>query len=1044
MLAYTVHELCSLNRGGDVNRPGRSVRKQLFSAGLWAPPRDRLRCAAAAAAVQAAHVAAAAPARDLSAAAPVDPVADSRPSRPAAVSPQVRCLLSLATWNVCSLSNKFTSVAELIVDRRLDLLAVTETWHGDSDDVALRRSAPPGYRVIDVARPRSSPHEQPHGGVALIFRDHFVAKKLDIVVDLKSFEYACVSLSTPQGPVAVTVVYRRPGPVTAAFCGEFTSLLESLATFNSQLVITGDLNVHLDDPQSDDANRMSELLASFGLVQHVKESTHRHGHTLDVVITRADYPVADVAVDPPSLSDHGVVTCSLPSPCPARPALVSRLARGWKNLDRAAFRAALQSSPLCCDPGSRVDMSAAELFQLYDTTLRAVVDRFVPLRRVTSCHRLTAPWFDADCRQFRRRVRFRERWYRRTKDPDDRRAWITAEREKHNMFREKENQYWEATVAANSRNPRKLWSSVSTLLGKSVEPLSAPSTFSAADFLRFLEDKVDGVRSATATAPPPDFSHTECTFGAFKPVDDQFVERLIRASPAKSCDLDPLPTCILKEFLDVLLPFLTRMCNASITEGCLPSSQKEAIVIPALKKHGLDPSEMKNYRPISNLSFASKLVEKVVFSQVTAYLAQNDLWPKLQSGFRQFHSTESAVLKVLSDIFSAIDQGNVALLALLDVSAAFDTVDHEILLQRLSTSYGISGLAHDWFKSFVTGRLQTVRLGATCSDSVPVRSGVPQGSVLGPLLYVLYTAGIIPLVESLHSNVHLYADDAQLYEYCRPVDSVALSQRVLATVDAVSAWMASNRLRLNLDKTQFLWLGSKEQLAKLDKQQLAAILPALVESTSARDLGVILDEQLTFKQHVSKLSQSCYFQLRRLRSIRRSLSPALLNTLVHAFVCSRLDFCNSSFCGSSVAVLDRMQSILNAAARLVLGLRKFDHISVAMRDTLHWLPVRQRIDFKVCLLVRNCLNGAAPPYLSEFCVPVSTVGYRQHLRSAAHGDLKLPKVHRERYGRRGFYISGPRLWNQLPRDIRQQAANLTTFKRALKTHYFRQQTNQRF
>lgn len=156
----------------------------------------------------------------------------------------------------------------------------------------------------------------------------------------------------------------------------------------------------------------------------------------------------------------------------------------------------------------------------------------------------------------------------------------------------------------------------------------------------------------------------------------------------------------------------------------------------------------------------------------------------------------------------------------------------------------------------------------------------PQGLVLGPVLYVLYTADIIQLVESLQTSIHLYGSCRS-----RPADSIALARKVIATVDAASAWMASNRLRLNLE-TQYLWLGLRELLAMLDKAQLAALLPALVESTSARDLGVIINTELLFDQHVSKLSQSCFFQLCRLRAIRQSLMPATLTTLVHAFVYS--------------------------------------------------------------------------------------------------------------------------------------------------------------
>ena len=240
-----------------------------------------------------------------------------------------------------------------------------------------------------------------------------------------------------------------------------------------------------------------------------------------------------------------------------------------------------------------------------------------------------------------------------------------------------------------------------------------------------------------------------------------------------------------------------------LREGRLPPSQTTAIVTPGLKKHGLDPADMKNYRPISNLSFMSKIVERVVVRQLSEYLSANGSLPTLQFGFRKHHSTESGLLRVLSDILSSVDKGQISLLALLDVSAAFYTVDHSILLDRLSISLGLTGSAFDWMRSFIIGRTQTVHYCGSVSRCAVVRSGVAQGSVLGPLLY---TADIQRLVVSLGFGVHLYADDTQFHGSCKPADAADLAARAMDVINSVKTWMSSNRLRLNADKTQFIWL----------------------------------------------------------------------------------------------------------------------------------------------------------------------------------------------------------------------------------------------
>ena len=191
--------------------------------------------------------------------------------------------------------------------------------------------------------------------------------------------------------------------------------------------------------------------------------------------------------------------------------------------------------------------------------------------------------------------------------------------------------------------------------------------------------------------------------------------------------------------------------------------------------------------------------------------------------------------------------------------------------------------------------------------------------------------------------------------------------------------------------------------------------------------------------HVSQLCRSCFFQLRRLRAIRHSLTQKSILMLVHSFICNRIDYCNSVLYSASRLQLDRLQSILNAAARIILRIPKFSHISASIRSELHWLPVRFRPEFKICLLVRNCLIGTATAYLQELCVAVSSSAGRRNLRSASRGDLVVPRADTTRFGRRGFSVSGPAIWNSLPQEVRQTINNAELFKKKLKTFYMLKQ-----
>lgn len=933
------------------------------------------------------------------------------------------------TLNCRSVVNKDVLVGQLLREEKTDFALLTETWYSDEKQHQYESSDlnQNGYRISVANR-----QNRIGGGIALTYRTTANVRRLS--ADMSgSFEYGVWQLTLKNITIHIVGIYRPPSLATPVqFVSDFFQFMEGIVAEYSNLMVMGDFNLNIND-HSNALSEFNNSLFALGLEQHVDFSTHIGGNSLDLVISEASNGVNIISCEPNSfVSDHCAVKIITNV---KKENIISKSVtfRNFKNMNNSAFSSDLSKLSIECE---HID----SFIEQFEGEIKNILDTHAPLEDKMKIYRAPKPWFSDDILHLKRLLRKSERLWRKYRQPHQYELFKTA----RNKYNYEINQAKRLTLSQKivdfKGDSKKLYKFVSELTGKNTDnpmPTSVNDDNTLADeFADHFMAKIDKIRQSLEKFDNfiPKQKDVPC-FDNFVKLTESEIKKLISEMQTKSSELDILPTHVLKLFLQELLPTITQLVNLSLNQGVFPAKWKQAIVRPLLKKVGLE-LQFSNYRPVSNLSFLSKLIEKAVLLRLNAHVAKFDLLPKNQSAYRQYHSCETALLRLVNDLLEAMEHQEVTALIAIDLSAAFDTVDHDILLDVLRCQYGVSGTALEWVDSYLRPRSCRVSVDSILSSPRVLQCSVPQGSCLGPWLYLTYAGTLFDIVPSTIS-VYGFADDHTANKRFQPA-SLSVERTAIQELErcalTINTWMNENKLKMNGSKTEFIMFGSRQQLAKCSTRVVDIAGDQIERQECIRYLGAFLDETLKFKEHVRRKCRTAMINYFKIKSIRKYLTKEATEILVLSLVISHLDYCNVILYGIAQCELNKLQRIQNMCAKLVLFRSKYDSSKQALFD-LHWLPVKARITFKMLTIMYNCSTGHAPAYLTDL-LSQSAPGRSLRSSDKATDNYNVPFNRRKTFGDRSFSAIGPKLWNELPLSLRK-SESLNTFKKNLKTHYFR-------